>query len=171
LGVTIAHSQPFAAQQRQAVFDNYHNKPHSLLAEMSNQPYTFDNNAQGSVPQLSDVLGQEKSATIALDALVRSEQLMRALSGDSADFSQGLTLLLPTNDAFQKLDTVPEDLELVLKRHFVPHTVTVQEMEKGVTVRSYERLATLRFTHSQGKVFVQADRRAPAEVKGAGVHA
>ncbi|KAJ2705205.1 hypothetical protein FB645_002603 [Coemansia sp. IMI 203386] len=171
LGVTIAHSQPFAAQQRQVVFDNHQNKPHSLLAEMSNQPYTFDNNAQGSVPQLSDVLGQEKSATIALDALVRSEQLMRALSGDSADFSQGLTLLLPTNDAFQKLDTVPEDLELVLKRHFVPHTVTVQEMEKGVTVRSYERLATLRFTHSQGKVFVQADRRDPAEVKGAGVHA
>ncbi|KAJ1644208.1 hypothetical protein LPJ64_004097 [Coemansia asiatica] len=124
---------------------------------MSSQPYTFDSNVQDSAPQLSDVIGQEKSATIALDALVRSEQLMRALSGDSVDFAQGLTLLLPTNDAFQNLDSVPEDLELALKRHFIPRTVTMQEMENGVTVRSYERLATLRFTSSKGRVFVQAD--------------
>ncbi|KAJ2837817.1 hypothetical protein J3B02_006400 [Coemansia erecta] len=96
---------------------------------------------------------------------------MRALSGDSVDFAQGLTLLLPTNDAFQNLDSVPEDLELALKRHFIPRTVTMQEMENGVTVRSYERLATLRFTSSKGRVFVQADHRAPTEVRGAGTHA
>ncbi|KAJ1802177.1 hypothetical protein LPJ75_006267, partial [Coemansia sp. RSA 2598] len=163
---------PLVAQQRQAVFENHgSSKAQGLSAEMANPPYTFDSNAQGSAPQLSDIIGQEGSATIALDALVRSEQLMRALSGDSADFPHGLTLLLPTNDAFQKLDSLPEDLELVLKRHFIPRAVTAQEVEKGITLRSYERLATLRFTSSQGRVFVQADRRAPTEVRGAGVHA
>ncbi|KAJ2370938.1 hypothetical protein IW150_004833, partial [Coemansia sp. RSA 2607] len=137
---------------------------------MSVPHYTFDTDAGGK-PQLSDIVAQEKSATIALDALVRSEQLMRALSGDSADFSNGLTLLLPTNDAFERLDSIPDDLDLVMKKHFIPRAITPQEMEEGVTVYSYERLATLRFTSVQGKVFVQADKGAPTEVRGLGVQA
>ncbi|KAJ1845781.1 hypothetical protein LPJ73_004737 [Coemansia sp. RSA 2703] len=137
---------------------------------MSVPHYTFDTDAGGK-PQLSDIVAQEKSATIALDALVRSEQLMRALSGDSADFSNGLTLLLPTNDAFERLDSIPDDLDLVMKKHFIPRAITPQEMEKGVTVFSYERLATLRFTSVQGKVFVQADKGAPTDVRGSGVQA
>ncbi|KAJ2787141.1 hypothetical protein GGI15_000970 [Coemansia interrupta] len=137
---------------------------------MSVPHYTFDTDAGGK-PQLSDIVAQEKSATVALDALVRSEQLMRALSGDSADFSNGLTLLLPTNDAFESLGSIPDDLDLVMKKHFIPRVITPQEMEEGVTVYSYERLAMLRFTSVHGKVFVQADKGAPTEVKGSGVQA
>ncbi|KAJ2368945.1 hypothetical protein H4S02_001128 [Coemansia sp. RSA 2611] len=133
-------------------------------------PYMFDSDAQGK-PQLSDVLAKEKSASIAMDAILRSEALVRAISGDSADFAQGLTLLLPTNRAFQSLDEIPDDLELTMKRHFVPQVITPQQMEDGISVYAYGRVARLRFKVSQGKTFVQADRRAPVEVRGAGTHA
>ncbi|KAJ1662442.1 hypothetical protein IW140_001662 [Coemansia sp. RSA 1813] len=135
-----------------------------------NVPYMFDSDAKGP-PELSDVLAKEKGASIAMDAILSSESLVRAISGDSTDFAQGLTLLLPTNKAFQALNDIPDDLELVMKRHFVPQVVTSQMMEHGATVFSYQRSATLRFTSSQGQAYVQADKRAPIAVRGAGVQA
>ncbi|KAJ2456241.1 hypothetical protein EV183_000168 [Coemansia sp. RSA 2336] len=134
------------------------------------EPYMFDSGGQGK-PQLSDILGKEKSASIAMDAILRSEALVRAISGASTDFADGLTLLLPTNSAFQSLDSIPDDLELVMKRHFIPQVVTTQQMEKGTTVFAYERVASLRFSAAHGKVYVQADKRPPTEVKGAGTRA
>ncbi|KAJ2826941.1 hypothetical protein IWW50_002124 [Coemansia erecta] len=133
-------------------------------------PYTFDSHAQGP-PELSDILGKEKRASISMDAILRSEALTRAISGDSADFGDGLTLLLPTNQAFQSVDEMPEDLELVMKRHFIPQAVTLEHMREGVTVNAYGRVAVLRFTSADGRVFVQADQRSPVEVKGTGTGA
>ncbi|KAJ2690607.1 hypothetical protein GGH99_002585 [Coemansia sp. RSA 1285] len=173
-GHSSAQAHPLPDQQRQALFgiqqspatDGSGKLP---PAEM-NEPYIYDANATGP-PQLSDVIAKEKSASIAIDAILRSESLVRAISGDSDDFSKGLTLLLPTNKAFQALDDIPDDIELVMKRHFIPQVVTPQMMEHGTTVFSYERTASLRFTSSQDKVYVQADRRAPTAVYGAGVQA
>ncbi|KAJ2556966.1 hypothetical protein EV175_001648 [Coemansia sp. RSA 1933] len=133
-------------------------------------PYMFDSDAKGP-PALSDILAKEKGASIAMDAIMRSESLVRAISGDSADFAQGLTLLLPTNKAFLALSDIPDDIDLVMKRHFIPQAVTPQAMEQGTTVFAYQRSAALRFTSSQGRVYVQADKRAPTAVHGAGVQA
>ncbi|KAJ2784783.1 hypothetical protein H4R18_000910 [Coemansia javaensis] len=136
--------------------------------------YTFDSGAQGP-PALSDVIGQEKSASIAIDAILRSEALVRALSGDSADFASGggLTLLLPTNRAFQRLDELPADLEQAMARHFVPQALTRAQMAQGAVVSSYRGLAQLRFSAAaDGRIYVQADGGgAPVEVRGAGTHA
>ncbi|KAJ2727045.1 hypothetical protein GGI07_000163 [Coemansia sp. Benny D115] len=171
LGVSLAEPYPLPGQNRQEVFGapNGVSKAH-IPDGLARMPYTFDSDATGT-PQLSDVIGQEKSATIAMDAILQSEALMRALSGDSVDFKDGLTLLLPTNEAFRSLGSVPDDLELVMKRHFIPQVVTPQAMVEGVTVRSYERLATLRFSSSNGKAYVQVDRSNPVEIRGSGVQA
>ncbi|KAI9505158.1 hypothetical protein GGI25_000338 [Coemansia spiralis] len=173
-GLAFAHAHPLPDQQRQAHFDNHNLIANTIgnnqsPAEM-NVPFIFDSNAQGS-PELSDVLAKEKSASIAMDAILRSESLMRAISGASTEFSNGLTLILPTNKAFQALDEIPDDIELVMERHFIPQTVALQEMEEGVTVTSYKRLATLRFTSSHGQVYVQADQRTPTMVHGVGIQA
>ncbi|KAJ2805158.1 hypothetical protein H4R21_001367, partial [Coemansia helicoidea] len=80
--------------------------------------YIYDLGAQGP-PALSDIIAQEKGSSIAVDAILRSETLVRAVSGDSPDFGDGLTLLLPTNRAFRGLGPFPDDLELVMKRHFI----------------------------------------------------
>ncbi|KAJ2713852.1 hypothetical protein H4R19_002047 [Coemansia spiralis] len=132
--------------------------------------YVYDQDAQGP-PALSDIIAQEKSASIAVDAIFRSEALVRAISGDSAEFGDGLTLLLPTNRAFQSLDSLPDDLELVMKRHFIAQLVTHAQMERGAVVSSYQSLAQLRFSSERGSVYVQADQRRPVEVRGAGTHA
>ncbi|KAJ1954662.1 hypothetical protein GGI12_005740, partial [Dipsacomyces acuminosporus] len=132
--------------------------------------FTFDSGAQGA-PELSDIIAKERGATIAMDAILQNESLVRAISGSSADFKDGLTLLLPTNKAFQSLDSVPEDLELVMQRHFIPRIVTPKDMQEGITVYSHHRSALLRFTSSSGKVYVQADTRKPTEVVGTGTHA
>ncbi|KAJ1754173.1 hypothetical protein GGH19_004343 [Coemansia sp. RSA 1807] len=161
LGTSGASAHP-VADQRQAVFSE-HKTP-----EMAT-PYTFDTHAQGP-PELSDILGREKRGSIAMDGILRSEALVRAISGDSADFAAGLTLLLPTNQAFQQLDEIPEDVEKVLERHFIPQKVTAEQMKEGVTVGAYEG-TVLRFTESDGRVFVQADQRSPVEVMGAGTRA
>ncbi|KAJ1894253.1 hypothetical protein LPJ66_005302 [Kickxella alabastrina] len=172
LSVSFTKAYPTPGQQQQKVFGtrNEISRAPAVQNEMYNLPYTFDTDATGA-PELSDILAQEKSATIALDAILRSEPLVRALSGDSSDFKDGLTLLLPTNKAFQSLDSLPDDLDLVMKKHFIAHVVTPQAMADGVTVHSYGRLATLRFSSSQDKVYVQADHRNPVEVRGAGVQA
>ncbi|KAJ1797183.1 hypothetical protein LPJ59_003298 [Coemansia sp. RSA 2399] len=172
-GQSFAHAHPLPDQQRQALFGphrtNVLDSVQQPPADMS-VPYMFDSGAKGP-PELSDVLPREKGASIAMNAILESEELVRAISGDSGDFAQGLTLLLPTNKAFQALDDIPDDIGLVMKRHFVPQIVTPQAMEHGATVFSYQRSATLRFTSSQGKVFVQADKRAPTAVHGTGVQA
>ncbi|KAJ1721415.1 hypothetical protein LPJ61_006043 [Coemansia biformis] len=126
--------------------------------------------AQGP-PALSDIIAQEKSASIAVDAIFRSEDLVRAISGDSADFGSGLTLLLPTNRAFRSLGSLPDDIERVMKRHFIPQVVTLEQMARGAAVPAYQALAVLRFSSSHGKPHVQADQRPPVEVRGAGTHA
>ncbi|KAJ1929220.1 hypothetical protein FBU59_007066, partial [Linderina macrospora] len=125
-----------------------------------NKPFTFDSNESGP-PTLSDVLGKEKGSSIAIDAILRSEALMRGLSGNSNEFKNGLTLLLPTNQAFKSLGEIPEDLDTVMKRHFIAQTVTPAMMEAGFIVDSYEKLTMLRFTESSGKVYVQAGKQKP----------
>ncbi|KAJ2005430.1 hypothetical protein GGI04_002249 [Coemansia thaxteri] len=162
LGVSFASAHPVQDQQRQAAFGTYHSN--ALAAAMADH-YTFDSNAQGP-PELSDVLAKEKSATIALDAILRSEALVRAISGDSADFNAGLTLLLPTNKAFLSLGAIPDDLDTVMMRHFIPQRVTLAEMTDGVAVASYKDSASLRFFEDAGTTFVQADERAPTAVNG-----
>ncbi|KAJ2013659.1 hypothetical protein GGI06_003758 [Coemansia sp. S85] len=132
--------------------------------------YTFDTSAQGP-PRLIDVLAKEKSATIAMDAIMQSESLVRAISGDSTGFKNGLALLLPTNEAFRQAGPTPENLELVMQRHFIPQVVSLKSMASGVTVASYEDAAVLRFWSEDGVVNVQADSREKAQVSGAGVQA
>ncbi|KAJ2809796.1 hypothetical protein GGI24_007144, partial [Coemansia furcata] len=108
LYVSFANAYP-VPDQHQALFGNVKKAEH----------YTFDTNAQGP-PELIDVLAMEKSATTAMDAIMQSESLVRAISGDSNDFKNGLTLLLPTNEAFRKAGPIPENLEPVMQRHFIP---------------------------------------------------
>ncbi|KAJ2059735.1 hypothetical protein GGI17_004207 [Coemansia sp. S146] len=132
--------------------------------------YTFDTNTQGP-PELIDVLAMEKSATTAMDAIMQSESLVRAISGDSVDFKSGLTLLLPTNEAFRKAGPIPEDLELVMQRHFIPQVVSLESMASGTTVTSYKGSTNLRFLSKKDVVYVQADERELAQVRGAGVRA
>ncbi|KAJ2162035.1 hypothetical protein GGF46_001027 [Coemansia sp. RSA 552] len=140
----------------------------AVMAAQQQRQYTFDVNEDGAPPRLSDKVAQEKGASIAMNAILQSESLMRALGGASADFQQGLTLLLPTNRAFQSLESIPDDLELVMKRHFIPQMITSEQMAKGATVQSYEDRAALVFSSKQGKTFVQADQRPLAEIRGAG---
>ncbi|KAJ2910703.1 hypothetical protein GGI21_000608 [Coemansia aciculifera] len=171
-GTYLANAHP-VADQRQALFDiqrSNSNNNNGVAIEMS-RPYTFDTNAQGP-PELIDVLAMEKSATTAMDAIMQSEALVRAISGDSADFKSGLTLLLPTNEAFRKAKSIPTmDLELVMQRHFVPQVISLKSMAKGTTVDSYKGAASLRFSSNQDAVFVQADKREHVQVKGSGVQA
>ncbi|KAJ1654950.1 hypothetical protein GGF38_004854, partial [Coemansia sp. RSA 25] len=158
---------------RQALFDTHHlgNSDGSGAAVEMSEHYTFDTNAQGP-PELIDVLAMEKSATTAMDAIMQSEALVRAVSGDSADFKTGLTLLLPTNEAFRKAKSVPSnDLELVMQRHFVPQKVSLTAMTKGTTVDSYKGAASLRFSSTEGIMYVQADKREGVQVRGSGVRA
>ncbi|KAJ2688076.1 hypothetical protein IWW39_002494 [Coemansia spiralis] len=129
--------------------------------------YTFDTSAQGP-PRLIDVLAKEKSATIAMDAIMQSESLVRAISGGSTGFKNGLTLLLPTNEAFRQAGPTPENLELVMQRHFIPQVVSLKSMASGVTVASYEDAAVLRFWSEDGVINVRADSREKAQVSGAG---
>ncbi|ORX72029.1 hypothetical protein DL89DRAFT_265700, partial [Linderina pennispora] len=112
------------------------------------KPFTFDSNSSGP-PALSDTL-------------------MRALSGNSDDFKSGLTLLLPTNQAFTSLGEIPDDLDIVMKRHVIAQTVTPAMMKAGLTVDSYEKQTLLRFSSSSGKVYVQAGTQRPVEVRGQG---
>ncbi|KAJ1934851.1 hypothetical protein EC988_008673, partial [Linderina pennispora] len=131
------------------------------------KPFTFDSNSSGP-PALSDVMAKEKGSSIAIDAILRSEALMRALSGNSDDFKSGLTLLLPTNQAFMSLEEIPDDLDTVMKRHVIAQTVTPAMMEAGLIVDSYEKQTLLRFSSSSGKVYVQAGTQRPVEVRGQG---
>ncbi|PIA19603.1 hypothetical protein COEREDRAFT_5429 [Coemansia reversa NRRL 1564] len=172
LGLALINTHPFAEQQRQVSFGAASREFGSSLSPVSNMDthYIFDMGAKG-LPTLGDILARERSATIAMDAILRSEPLMRAINGDSADFRDGLTLLLPTNRAFSKLDSLPEDLESVMRRHFIPQIVTSQQMKRGAKANSYQKLATLHFMSSQGKLYVQADQRNPVEVRGAGLQA
>ncbi|KAJ2031285.1 hypothetical protein H4S03_006693 [Coemansia sp. S3946] len=159
LGISFTNAYP-VPDQHQALFGNVEMAEH----------YTFDTNAQGP-PELIDILAMEKSATTAMDAIMQSESLVRAISGDSADFKSGLTLLLPTNEAFRRVGPIPEDLELVMQRHFIPHVVSLKSMTSGTTVTSYKGSATLRFWSKNDVVYVQADERELAQVRGAGVQA
>ncbi|KAJ2747086.1 hypothetical protein GGI20_000791 [Coemansia sp. BCRC 34301] len=170
LGTAFANAQP-APAQHQALFDiNRPSNSNGAAVEMS-EHYTFDTNAQGP-PELIDILAMEKSATTAMDAIMQSEALVRAISGDSADFKTGLTLLLPTNEAFRRAKSTPtRDLELVMQRHFIPQLVSLESMAEGATVDSYKGAASLRFSSKQGTVYVRADGREDVPVRGSGVQA
>ncbi|KAJ2614394.1 hypothetical protein H4S08_001717 [Coemansia sp. RSA 1365] len=169
LGLPLTDKHPIAEQQRQVSFGAASKEFGSSASAVSNMDthYIFDMGAKG-LPTLGDILARERSATIAIDAILRSEPLMRAINGDSEDFREGLTLLLPTNRAFSKLDSLPEDLESVMRRHFIPQIVTAQQMKRGAKANAYQKLAALQFTSSQDKIYVQADQRSPVEVRGAG---
>lgn len=174
----FAHSSPVPEpQQRQAAFVANYNSflapplpikmdaPPTGNSNNNNGRFVFDMDTQGP-PQLSDVLAREKGATIALDAILQSELLVRAISGKSADFDKGLTLLLPTNRAFQSLGSLPDDLETVMKRHFIPQVISPKEMASGgAAIDSYQKLAKLRFSTMHGKVYVRANQWSPVEVR------
>ncbi|KAI8323937.1 hypothetical protein GQ54DRAFT_257416 [Martensiomyces pterosporus] len=162
----FANAHPLPRHEHQAAFRPYNR---ITLVDMESH-YTYDSDAQG-MPELSDIIAQEKGATIAMDAILQYEPLVRAISGASADFTDGLTLLLPTNKAFQSLDSVPDDLEPVMQRHFIPKAITPAMMEEGATVNSYRKSTLLRFFSSSGKVYVQAGTRKPTEVVGTGSQA
>ncbi|KAJ2801222.1 hypothetical protein H4R20_003762 [Coemansia guatemalensis] len=172
LGLQLADTHQAVEQQRQVSFGASSRDFGSSGPPVSNMDtrYIFDMDSEG-LPTLVDILARERSATIAMDAILRSEPLMRAINGDSADFPDGVTLLLPTNRAFNKLESLPEDLELVMRRHFIPQIVTAQDMKSGIEASAYQKLATLRFTSSQGNIYVQADQRSPVEVRGSGSQA
>ncbi|KAJ2077732.1 hypothetical protein H4R24_004957 [Coemansia sp. RSA 988] len=172
LGLQLANTYPVVEPHRQISFGAANRDFGSSVRPVSHMdtPYIFDSGAEG-LPTLVDILARERSATIAMDAILRSEPLMRAINGDSPDFRNGLTLLLPTNRAFKKLDSLPDDLELVMRRHFIPQIVTAQQMKSGVEVSAYQKQAVLRFTSSQVNIYVTADERSPVEIRGKGTQA